>query len=156
MPASFTVRAAGIEDSSAYESSMSALFSENLDTLCPCAHLPTCEQVQTWIANHTGDSSIVLLALQAGRIVGTTNVSRLTRPHLDHAAGVGVNVQRCARGRGIGRSLLTAAVQWFQSPPHLERLERAVISNNIPTIHLYRSVGFSHEGVRHRAVKKEG
>lgn len=156
MPDSITIRAASIEDSSAYESFMSAIFAENLDTLCPRAHNPSSEQVRAWMATHIGESSVVFLALQAGQIIGTANVSRFARPHLDHVAGLGLNVKLGCRGKGIGRSLLATALAWFQSEPHLERLELEVTSNNLPAIHLYRSVGFASEGIKRGAVRKEG
>lgn len=156
MSDSITIRAASIEDSPAYESFMSAIFAENLDTLCPRAHNPSSEQVRAWMATHTGESSVVLLAVQTGQIIGTVNVSRFARPHLDHVAGLGLNVKLGYRGAGVGRSLLTAALAWFESAPQLERLELEVTSNNLPAIHLYRSVGFSSEGVKRAAVKKEG
>ena len=76
---------------------------------------------------------------ESGQIIGTTNVSRFARQHLDDGAGLGLNVKLGYRGTGVGRSLLKAALAWFQSAPQLERLVLEVTSNNLPAIHLYRS-----------------
>lgn len=119
MPDSVMIRAASIEDSSAYESFMSAIFAENLDTLCPRAQNPSSEQVRSWMATHTGESSVVFLAIEARQLIGTANVSRFARPHLDHVAGLGLNVKLGYRGKGIGRSLRINALAWFSicAPP---------------------------------------
>lgn len=156
MSNSIIIRAATIVDSSAYESFLSALFAENLDTLCPRTQGPTSEQVHSWMASHTGENSVVFLALRNDQLLGTINITRFSRPHLDHTAGLGLNVKSGERGKGIGRALLNAALAWFESSPDIERIELEVTSNNRPAIHLYQTSGFSHEGVKHRAVKKDG
>ena len=133
---------------------MSDLFAENLDTLCPRAQSPMPEQVRLFMASHTGENSVVFLAFQNEQLLGTVNLTRFARPHLNHAAGLGLNVKFGERGKGIGRALLNAALTWFEAALDLERIELEVTSNNRPAIHLYESFGFSHEGVKRGAVKK--
>ena len=82
MSNSIIIRAATIVDSSAYESFLSALFAENLDTLCPRTQGPTSEQVHSWMASHTGENSVVFLALRNDQLLGTINITRFSRPHM--------------------------------------------------------------------------
>ncbi|MEC5384484.1 GNAT family N-acetyltransferase [Uliginosibacterium sp. H3] len=148
------IRAASLDDAKLYESFMTDIFAENLDTLCPRAQSPTLEQVRSWMATHTGESSIIFVAESRGDLVGTINLTRFGRPHVNHAIGLGLNVRHGQRNKGIGKALLQAALSWFDTVSVLERIELEVISNNAPAIHLYEAFGFEREGVKRKAVKK--
>ncbi|HSD38004.1 MAG TPA: GNAT family protein [Rhodocyclaceae bacterium] len=156
MSDSVLIRAASLDDAKLYESFMTDIFSEDLDTLCPRAQMPTLGQVRSWMATHTGESSIIFLAEDLNELVGTINLTRFARPHVDHTVGLGLNVKRDERSKGIGKRLLQAALSWFDTVSAIERVELEVISNNGPAIHLYEAFGFECEGVKRKAVKKRG
>ena len=153
-PPAVVFRFATVADAQAYEDFMAAMFAENLDTLCPRVETPPLEQVERLLEKHNGDTSGVLLVECDGVLLGTANLFRLQRPHLNHAVMLGLNVKQGLRGQGIGRQLLQEAVAWFERTPALERLELDVVGINAPAIHLYESFGFVHEGVKRGAVKK--
>jgi RimJ/RimL family protein N-acetyltransferase len=147
-------RFATVADAQAYEDFMAAMFAENLDTLCPRVETPTLEQVERLLEKHDGNASGVLLAECDGVLLGTANLLRLQRPHLNHTVMLGLNVKQGLRGQGIGRQLLQEAVAWFERTAALERMELDVVGINAPAIHLYESFGFVHEGIKRSAVKK--
>jgi RimJ/RimL family protein N-acetyltransferase len=148
------IRAATPDDSIAYEHFMAGIFAENLDTLCPRIQNPSSDQVRAWMSTHTGETSVVLLATRDGQLLGTLNLSRFARPHLDHAVGLGLNVRADVRGQGIGRALLRAGLAWFASALAIERIELEVVSHNASAIHLYEEAGFMLEGRKLGAVRK--
>lgn len=154
MPGSLVVRAASPDDSAIYETYMSSLFAEDLDTLVPRAQQPTSEQVRAWMSSHNGESSVVLLATGEQQLLGTLNFSRFPRPHIDHTVGLGLNVRADSRGKGIGRALLEAGMAWFDRAAAIERIELEVMSHNAPALHLYRAFGFAQEGRKVGAVKR--
>jgi RimJ/RimL family protein N-acetyltransferase len=153
MPA-VVFRFATVADARSYEDFMAAMFAENLDTLCPRVEAPTLEQVERLLEKHHGDTSGVLLAERDGVLLGTANMFRLLRPHLNHTVMLGLNVKQGLRGQGIGRHLLQEAVAWFERTLALERLELDVVNINAVAIHLYESFGFVTEGIKRGAVKK--
>jgi RimJ/RimL family protein N-acetyltransferase len=154
MSDSVPIRHATVSDANLYEAFMADIFAEDLDTLCPRAHASNLDQVQSWIAAHTGESSVIFLAERQLKIVGSINLTRFMRPHTDHAVGLGLNVKLGERGKGIGKALLQAALSWFKTTHAIERIELEVTSNNGPAIHLYEAFGFTCEGVKRKAVKK--
>lgn len=141
-------------DSEAYETFLSALFAENLDTLVPRSSAATAEQCKRFIAAHNGEQSALFLAESEGHILGTINLTRIARPELDHAVSLGLNVAANSRGKGIGRSLLVHGLQWSREAEHVHRIELDVLANNAPAIHLYEAVGFACEGVKRNAIKR--
>jgi RimJ/RimL family protein N-acetyltransferase len=149
-----SIRLAIESDAEAYEAFLTAIFAEALDTLLPRSGVAKPEQVRKFVASHSGQLSALFLAEDRGQIVGTANLTRFGRPEVDHAIGLGLNVANSARGKGIGRSLLSHALQWATLSPQVERVELEVFANNAPAIHLYESFGFLREGVKRRAVKK--
>lgn len=154
MSKSLTIRAASPDDSMAYETFMSNIFAENLDTLCPRVQQPTPEQVHTWMSSHTGESSVVLFATCEEQLLGTLILSRFARPNMDHTVGLGLNVRADSRGKGVGRALLKAGIAWFEQAAAIERIELEVMSHNASALHLYWTFGFAQEGRKIGAIKK--
>jgi RimJ/RimL family protein N-acetyltransferase len=89
-----------------------------------------------------------------GAIVGRLSVARDTHPASAHVADIGLMVARDARRQGVGRALLSAAVDWARAA-RIRKLELHVFPWNEPAIRLYESFGFEREGYRkghyHRA-----
>jgi RimJ/RimL family protein N-acetyltransferase len=155
MKSKHEILAAELDDAASYESFMSSMFAEDLETLIPRAAEPTLEQVSSWLSRHVGgDCSVLFLAVQSGLLIGSVNLTQFSRPQADHIVGLGLNVRRGYRDLGIGRALMQQAVNWFAEASRIERLELEVTSNNAAAIHLYKSFGFALEGVKRCAVKK--
>ena len=89
----------------------------------------------------------VFVAEADGRIVGRLSIARDPHPASPHVADLGLLVAADLRGRGIGRSLLTAAVEWARAAG-VTKLELHVFPWNEPALRLYERFGFQREGVR--------
>ncbi|MDE2236110.1 MAG: GNAT family N-acetyltransferase [Gammaproteobacteria bacterium] len=58
------------------------------------------------------------------------------------------------QGRGLGKQLLTYAIAWARSNPHVEKIELKVRASNARALALYRSLGFQEEGRLRKRVKE--
>jgi dTDP-4-amino-4,6-dideoxy-D-galactose acyltransferase len=92
-----------------------------------------------WLARSIdGWADTVLVAEHGGRAAGYVTCHR-------GAAGVGsiglVGVGESARGVGLGRGLISAALDWF-TVEGLERVEVVTQGRNVPAQRLYQSQGF--------------
>jgi ribosomal protein S18 acetylase RimI-like enzyme len=70
-------------------------------------------------------------------------------------ADLGLMVAADRRGRGIGRALLSAAVDWARDAG-VTKLELHVFPWNEPAIRLYERFGFEREGVRRGHYLRDG
>lgn len=148
------IRLAEPKDALSYQALRSAIFSENLNTLFPLASQPTPEEVERHVTRHDGQNSAIFLAEISGKLAGFLNLARFPRPQTDHTVGLGLNVAKDFRGKGIGRALLQRGIAWANETPAIERIELEVMQNNPAGIHLYESCGFVTEGIKRAAVKK--
>jgi len=96
----------------------------------------------------------VFVAEAGGEVVGRLSVARDSHPASNHVADLGLMVAPGYRRRGIGRALLSRAVQWGQDVG-IEKLELHVFPYNEPAIRLYEQFGFEREGLR-RAHYRRG
>jgi RimJ/RimL family protein N-acetyltransferase len=90
-----------------------------------------------------------------GAVVGRLSLARDTHPASAHVADLGLMVAKDSRGRGIGRALLEAAVEWAQASG-IRKLELHVFPWNEPAIRLYESFGFEREGYRKAHYSRAG
>lgn len=65
----------------------------------------------------------------------------------------GVYVAPEARGSGVARSLMEAAIARAKTIPNVERLQLSVMSQNQSARRLYASLGFEHYGTEINALK---
>jgi len=59
------------------------------------------------------------------------------------------------RGVGIGRALIQATLEGARTAG-LTRIELTVREDNERAIHLYRKLGFTHEGLKRNGVRVDG
>lgn len=109
------------------------------------APLDRAEARAWWRARAEGRFA-VWVALDGGRIVGTVSLVFPDKPNSRHRAElVKLMVHRNARGRGLGRTLLTAAEEAAGAAGvtllHLDT------ETDSPAEHLYRSAGWTRAGV---------
>ncbi|WP_193433570.1 GNAT family N-acetyltransferase [Streptomyces fodineus] len=90
-----------------------------------------------------------LVAEAAGRVVGYIRIARPTRlasnAHVLQIQGIAVADE--ARGQGVGRALIRAAVEEARGRG-ARRLTLRVLGHNAPARALYESEGFAVEGVQ--------
>ena len=72
-----------------------------------------------------------------------------------HTYSLGITVRKQWRDQGIGTALLQNLMKWGQQNPKCHRLELQVFSDNPRAIHVYRKLGFIHEGIRKDAFYKD-
>ena len=58
-----------------------------------------------------------------------------------------------ARGQGLGRRLLSAALAQAESWHGIEQVKLSVTASNQPAVHLYQSAGFVGVGLVPRALR---
>lgn len=99
-------------------------------------------------------AAVFVAEAEDGSLVGRLSVARDTHPASAHVADLGLMVAKEARGGGVGRALLEAAVEWAQATG-VRKLELHVFPWNEPAMRLYEKFGFEREGYRkghyHRA-----
>lgn len=111
------------------------------------------------------DNSIFLIA-EHGRI-DPTIVATLTLASRDlrlgqgriaerHVAHIGLSVTRGYRGSGVGSELLREAVRWADKTGILTRIEVVNYSTNPRGRAWQQSFGFVEEGVKRRAIRRDG
>jgi RimJ/RimL family protein N-acetyltransferase len=97
----------------------------------------------------------VLVAEDAGRIVGRLSLSRDPHPASRHVADLGLMVAESHRRQGVGKALLEEAVAWAKASG-VRKLELHVFPWNQPALGLYESFGFEREGYRKRHYERGG
>ena len=109
---------------------------------------------QDFEMRNTGPESIVIGAFDGEALVGTIGCFRQQGAKLRHKAVIWtVYVAPEARGRGVGRALVDAAVATARSWEGVEQVHLSVASDNAQACRLYRAAGFAAYGVEPRALK---
>lgn len=88
-------------------------------------------------------------------IVGWCDILPLPGSDLEHVGRLGVGVAKPYRRRGIGRRLIARCLELARDYG-MEKVELEVFSDNEVAIGLYRSFGFTEEGLKRNARKLEG
>jgi RimJ/RimL family protein N-acetyltransferase len=107
------------------------------------------------VRRHSDAAVFVAVDEQHDTVVGRLSLARDPHPASSHVADLGLMVAAEYRRRGIGRSLLTAAVEWARAAG-IRKLELHVFPWNEPAIRLYESFGFEREGVRRGHYSRDG
>lgn len=101
-----------------------------------------------------GRTLFTLLALLDGHVVGAVTCEREPRRKVHHIAQlIGMMVAGEQRGRGIGRALLTAALQRLAEVPGLALVTLSVTASNAAALRLYDAAGFTRYGLLPGAVR---
>ncbi len=94
-----------------------------------------------------------LVAEVDGAIVGHGVLEPLSLAVTRHVVQLTLAVHLGWQGKGIGRALLTALLEWARAAPHVERVELRVRSGNTAAIALYEQLGFVEEGRLKNRIK---
>ena len=114
------------------------------------------KQEEAWLKARMGEirrrSEILLVAEIDGRIVGNCQVVRRQWKER-HRADVGIVLSRNARGKGIGRAIMTESINMaIRRMPGLELFELSVFGYNRAARALYKSLGFVESFRMHDAA----
>ena len=92
---------------------------------------------------------------QPDRLAGWLEVQVLPYRRARHTGYLVIGVDAAAAGHGIGTALLTEAVA-EATRRGLRRLELTVMTDNLRAVALYLRGGFQVEGLRRRALHRDG
>ncbi|WP_205628040.1 MULTISPECIES: GNAT family N-acetyltransferase [unclassified Psychrobacter] len=92
------------------------------------------------------DSMYVLVAEIEGDVVGNLGLEIMISKRRRHVASFGVSVKSASQGKGVGRALITAALDLADNWLDIRRIEITTYTDNIGGIGLYKSLGFVIEG----------
>ncbi len=96
--------------------------------------------------------NFTLGAYLKGKLIGVVGFIRFPRDIMGHRGEIwGMYVVSEEQGKGVGRSLMTDALDRARALPGLEQIELEVASSSIGARRLYESLGFESVGVSPRA-----
>jgi L-phenylalanine/L-methionine N-acetyltransferase len=147
-PIKISVRAATSDDADGY----AAVFATRSASSGTLQHPYTSAEI--WRARLSSGVATtrqaMLVALVNRRVVGNAGVHPLSdNPRQKHVCGIGISVMDAYQGRGVGRALMDACLDYADNWANYARVELTVHADNLRAIKLYESLGFVTEG-RHR------
>lgn len=95
------------------------------------------------------DDAQFFVAEEQGRIIGELGIEVQSYG----VADLGMMVAADARGRGVGRGLLTAAIDWARAAG-AHKISLQVWPDNEAALGLYRTFGFEQEGLLRRHYRR--
>jgi ribosomal protein S18 acetylase RimI-like enzyme len=154
---SITVREATPADASALVAHLKELAAEpgiNIP-LAPDEVTLTVEQEKQILREFSESPRAILLVAEAeGHIVGELSLKAISpRRAVQHVATLGMSVKQAWRRKGVGRALLTDALEWAPTAG-IKRVELYVYVRNAPAIALYEGFGFTIEGRRRNFIRE--
>lgn len=100
-------------------------------------------------------NSTIIVAEDAGKLVGHVSAYGGEFNRIRHSAYIVVGVRQAAAGQGIGTRLFTELDAWAAENDVL-RLELTVRVDNQHAIRLYQRMGFEIEGTKRKALLVDG
>ena len=92
------------------------------------------------------DNMYVLVAEIEGEVVGNLGLETMISKRRRHVASFGISVKAASQGKGVGRALITAALDLADNWLDIRRIEITTYNDNTGGIGLYKSLGFVIEG----------
>lgn len=103
------------------------------------------------------DNSVFLIAvLPSGQVIGACLLKGGQRKANRHSGGIGIDVNREWRNKGVGTDLMRHVIDWAKKSNIITRIELDVITDNARAIHVYEKLGFKMEGKQLATLYKDG
>jgi RimJ/RimL family protein N-acetyltransferase len=116
---------------------------------------PPLDSVRAFVKSNIAEGHPQVVAVVDGEVVGWCDIRRNARETHAHCGTLGMGIVPAYRDKGLGRRLITAALDAARELG-LHRVELHVHADNPRAIALYEKVGFVREGVARDAVKIDG
>ena len=148
------IRAAEPADAAALVALATAVGSEPQGWLLADSHWRSVADERRYVrALRRHPDGALMVADDAGTVVGRLSLVRDPHPSSAHVADLGLMVAASHRRRGIGRALLAAAEKWARGSG-VSKLELHVFPHNEAAIALYEGFGYEREGYRRRHYRR--
>ncbi len=95
----------------------------------------------------TAPNRVFLICEIDGNIAGTLGFHGEHRPRTQHTGQFGIAVKKQFWGRGVGRALICAMLEWARQGGFIRKVNARVRPDNSRALALYTSMGFEREGV---------
>lgn len=105
------------------------------------------------VIEQSNTCGIFLGAFDGVKLIGYLLLQGATLKKIAHSAQIVVAVDIMYRQQGIGKRLLTQAIELAQKQG-LKRLELSVIPENIVAKKMYENFGFFEEGLKKQAIRQ--
>lgn len=117
---------------------------------------PPLESTAEFVRNNIKNDYVQFVAVSDGKVVGWCDIMpRNSRPVMAHVGVLGIGLLPAFRGCGIGRRLMTAALDKARAK-NLTRIELGVREGNDNAMALYKKTGFQVEGLQKKAFRIDG
>lgn len=101
------------------------------------------EKIENLLSNN---SDRIFICFLENILAGMLGIHFMQRKKFKHRASIGINVLKKHWGLGVGKALLSKAIEYFNSNKELTKLELEVRSDNNRAIKLYKKFGFKIKG----------
>ena len=144
IPLKITVRAATEEDAEAF----AKVFSDRSASNGTLQHPYSSPEIwRSRLAGNVGTRQVILAAIVNGRVVGNAGLHAISdNPRQKHVCSLGISITSAYQGRGVGRTLMNACLDFADHWANYSRVALTVHADNTRAIKLYESLGFQHEG----------
>ena len=143
-PLKISIRPATVDDAEAF----ARVFSDRSASNGTLQHPYTSAEVwRTRLAGNVGTRQVSFAAVVNGHVVGNAGLHPISdNPRQKHVCSLGISVADAHQGRGVGRALMNACLDFADHWANYARVELTVHADNARAIKLYESLGFEHEG----------
>ncbi len=107
---------------------------------------PSLDRWQQKLAPNANPDLHRLVACRGMELLGEISLIRMPNARRSHVASLGMVVSEHCRRQGVGRLMLTAALDLAEQWLAIRRIELEVFVDNVPAIALYEQHGFVAEG----------
>ncbi|MCP1445792.1 putative acetyltransferase [Pseudomonas sp. GGS8] len=116
------------------------------------------QSTEVWRQRLMADNerAVKLVALHQGSVIGNIGLEQFSRIRRSHAGSLGMGVAVAWQGKGVGSTLLAAALDVADNWMNLQRVELSVYADNEAAIGLYRKFGFETEGLFRDYAVRDG
>jgi GNAT superfamily N-acetyltransferase len=150
-----TVAVLTASDAALYKALMMHAYEHAADAFTSTPEERALEPDEWWTTRiaHPQGLTVAFGAFEEGRLVGTVALEFSAKPKTQHKAlVVGMYVMPAARGRGLARLLMQAAVQFCVRRGNIRAVQLEATEGNVPAVSLYQSLGFVAYGVEPMAL----
>lgn len=147
-----SIRPITLNDASAFHAVLDAVARER--RYLRLVEAPPLERTLNFVAANLKNGNPQFLALDEDAVVGWCDICRIGDLGSEHCGSLGMGMVESHRGMGIGTNLLMATLNAARE--HFDRVELEVYASNTAAIALYQKAGFTHEGRRRKALKRDG